>query len=154
MIYTSSFQTVKATEKVTAINPTPTPTTKPTATTPTSLAATPATPNDGMNMTLAQVLTTLRDSPHPEYRDWAAENLATVDGWTSPDVVQALANAARTDRVASVRATCVRSLGRMHCGTQVAMSAVQSAKNDPDPRVRKEAALALQLVSGVEARGP
>jgi len=32
----------------------------------------------------------------------------------------------------------------------VAMNAVQSAKNDPDPRVRKEAALALQLVGGVE----
>jgi len=111
-------------------------------------AAQPAAPgNNGLNMTLGQVVKTLGESPHPEYRVWAADNLATVDGWTNPDVVQALARAARTDQTPAVRAACVRTLGRMRCATMPVMSAVQGAKADPDPRVRQEADQALQLIS-------
>jgi hypothetical protein len=103
--------------------------------------------NNGLNMTLGEVVKTLSESPHPEYRVWAADNLATVDGWTNPEVVQALARAARTDQTPSVRAACVRTLGRMRCATMPVLSAIQSAKGDPDPRVRQEADQALQLVS-------
>jgi hypothetical protein len=106
--------------------------------------------DNGMNMTLPQVVRTLRESPYPEYRDWAAQNLSSVDGWTNPDVVQALASTARSDRIATVRAACVRSLGKMRCGSMVAMNAVQAAKADPDTRVRQEAETALQLMGTVD----
>ena len=113
------------------------------------MAAVPSYSN-GMNMTIEQVVGVLHESPYPEYRDWAAENLATVDGWTNPSVVVALASAARMDHSATVRATCVRSLGRMRCSTMQVLTAVQSAKGDPDIHVRQEAELALQLIGGVE----
>jgi hypothetical protein len=107
--------------------------------------------NTGMNMTMEQVVSVLRESPYPEYRGWAAENLATVDGWNNPAVVTALATAARTDYSATVRANCVRSLGRMRYSTREVLTAVQSAKSDPDLHVRQEADLALQLIGGVES---
>jgi hypothetical protein len=104
-------------------------------------------PNNGMNMTMPEVVTMLRDSSHAEYREWAATNLATVDGWTNPDVVKALAQAARTDQNPTVRAACVRTLGKMRCATLPVMSAVQAAKGDSDLKVRQEADKALQLIT-------
>jgi hypothetical protein len=116
--------------------------------------ATPtATRDNGMSMTMAQVVQTLRQSPYPEYRDWAAQNLATVDGWSNPDVVQALATAARSDQSPLVRASSVRALGKMRCNTMVVMNTVQSAKTDADSRVRHEAETALQHLSGVDTTG-
>ena len=109
--------------------------------------------DNGMNMTLAQVVQTLRTSPYHEYRAWAAENLCSVDGWTNPDVVQALATAARSDKTPTVRAECVEALGKMRCGTMVVLNTMQAAKADPDRRVRKEAELALQLITGVDTAG-
>lgn len=113
-------------------------------------AAAANTRDSGMNMTMAQVVQTLRQSPYPEYRDWAADNLSTVDGLAHPEVVQALVSGARSDQVPTVRAACVRALGKMRCGTMVVMNTMQAAKTDPDSRVRHEADTALQLLSGVD----
>ena len=104
-------------------------------------------------MTLSQVVQTLRTSPYHEYREWAAQNLCTVDGWSNPDVVQALATAARSDQTPTVRAECVKTLGKIRCGTMVVLNTMQAAKVDPDSRVRKEAEKALQLITGVDTAG-
>jgi hypothetical protein len=109
--------------------------------------------DSGMNMSMADVVQTLRQSPYPEYRDWAADNLATVDGVAHPDVVQALVSGARSDQSPTVRASCVRALGKMRCSSMVVMSTMQAAKTDPDSRVRHEADVALQLLTGVDPAG-
>jgi hypothetical protein len=92
---------------------------------------------------LPQVLTTLKDSLYPSQREWAAERLSGLDWHTNPQVVQALAQAARGDPAATVRAACVHALAQMKVSTVEVVAVVQGLKDDHDLRVRQEADEAL-----------
>jgi hypothetical protein len=91
-----------------------------------------------------QIMNVLQNGPSAQQRIWAATALSTCDGWTNPDVMQALVKAARTDTDPAVRAACVRCIGRMNVCTLPVMTAVQEMKADRDPTVRAEADLALR----------
>jgi hypothetical protein len=98
---------------------------------------------------VAQLLAVLRDSLYPSQREWAAETLAGQRGVQSqPQVVQGLLNAAKDDPAPSVRAGCVRAIAQLQVNTVPAVALVQSLKNDPDPRVRREAEQALPALTG------
>jgi len=84
-----------------------------------------------------QLMLTLRDAMYPSHREWAAEAMASTTDWRSnPQVVDALVLAAREDPAATVRASCVRCLGRMNVNTTAAVATIQGLKADTDPRVR------------------
>jgi hypothetical protein len=102
-----------------------------------------AQPADTIQSHVAQMLTTLRDSIYPSQRELAADDLAVCNWKTQPQVVQALMATASKDPAATVRAGCVRSLTKMGAATAPVIAAVQSLKNDPDPRVRIAAEEAL-----------
>jgi hypothetical protein len=93
------------------------------------------------------LLGTLRDSIYPSHREWAVNNLATLDGKSNPQVVQALLSAAREDPAASVRASCVRGLARMKVTSAPALAVMQALKGDADPRVRMEVDRALTTLA-------
>lgn len=92
---------------------------------------------------LAQTFRTLRESPYPAQREWAATNLATFDWRANPHIVAALVESARHDPAATVRASCVYSLGRMNVASEPVLATLQTLRNDGDPRVRQEAEQAL-----------
>jgi len=93
---------------------------------------------------VGQLLLTMRDSVYPSYREWAAEALtASGNNHHNPQVVDALVAAAKDDPAASVRATCIRCLAKMHVNTAPAVTTIQGLKADPDPRVRSAAEQAL-----------
>jgi hypothetical protein len=93
---------------------------------------------------VGQLLLTMRDSVYPSYREWAAEALtASGNNQHNPQVVEALVAAAKDDPAATVRATCLRCLVKMHVNTAPAVTTIQGLKSDPDPRVRSAAEQAL-----------
>ncbi|MBI1916017.1 MAG: HEAT repeat domain-containing protein [Planctomycetes bacterium] len=92
---------------------------------------------------VAQMLQMLRDSDFPSQREWAAEQLAGLNGRSNPEVVQCLVTAAKMDPAPMVRVCCVRSLMKMQANTVPVVTAVQELKNDADPRVRDAVAQAL-----------
>jgi hypothetical protein len=106
-----------------------------------SPAAAPSTPDN-----IRRMESGLRDSLYPSQREWAAENLATVDWRMHPQVVQTLLTAAKEDPAATVRATCVRSLANMKANTAPVITMVRSLTSDTDPRVRKEAERAVSVL--------
>jgi hypothetical protein len=91
----------------------------------------------------AQMMLTLKDALYPSHREWAAEGLGTVDWRTNPQVVDALLLAAREDPAATVRAGCVRTLGKMNANTTTVVSTLQGLRSDADPRVRQDVDQAL-----------
>jgi hypothetical protein len=93
------------------------------------------------------LLHVLRDSIYPSQREWAADQLAECDWKLNTPVVDAMVTAAREDPAATVRAGCVRCLGRMHANTVPVVMAVQSLKADADPRVRTEVQEALATLA-------
>ena len=93
---------------------------------------------------VAGAIGVLRDSIHPEERARAAEALGACDGWASPNVVQALIEAARSDAEPPVRAACLRSLSRMNVRTLPVATVAQALRTDPDPHVRTEAEQVLK----------
>jgi hypothetical protein len=98
-----------------------------------------------------QMLTVLRDSLYPSQREWAADQLASGDWRSRPEVVEALATAARQDPAPMVRAGCVRALAQIQVNTVPVRTAVQALKDDPDPRVRQEAEQALGALQAAPA---
>ena len=98
-------------------------------------------------------ISALRDSIYPEEREKAAEALGAFDGWSNPNAVQALIEAARSDAAPTVRAASLHSLTRMNIHSAPVASVAQALKTDPDPRVRIEAAQALQQNSGAASVG-
>jgi hypothetical protein len=85
----------------------------------------------------------LRESLYPSQREWAADRLASLDWKAHPQVVLALATAARLDPAASVRAGCIRSLAKMEANSLPAIAALEAAKADSEPTVRAAAEQAL-----------
>src|SRR5262249_42568518 len=101
----------------------------------------------------AQVwMTTLRESLYPAQREWAAQNMASLDPATHPQVGQALLLSARQDPAATVRAGCVNCLARMKvCNAQV-IADLTALKADGDSRVRQEVEQALVRLTPGQAR--
>jgi hypothetical protein len=96
-----------------------------------------------------QLLAVLRDSLYPSQREMAVESLAGQRGaQAQPQIVQALLSAAKNDMAATVRASCVRAIAQLQINTVPAVTVVQSLKNDPDPRVRREVEQALPALTG------
>lgn len=95
-------------------------------------------------VTLNQLLAVLRKAPAVEQREWAANNLATVNWHENPGVSDALLKTARDDAAANVRLASVRSLMKMGVCTPSAMAVFQALKYDADSRVRLEAEAALK----------
>jgi len=98
------------------------------------------------------MLSALNNSLYPDQREHAASQLASVDGKSHPQAVQALVTAARKDSAPTVRANCVRALAKMQVNTPAVVDALQALRNDSDPRVRNEANIALALLAG--SNGP
>jgi hypothetical protein len=92
---------------------------------------------------LPQLLAMMQDSLYPSQREWAAENLATYDWRTHPEIVQALVTSAGKDPAVTMRTCCVRTLAKMNINTMPVITALQGLKSDGDPRVRQAAEDAL-----------
>ena len=88
---------------------------------------------------VGQLTTLLRDSVYPSQREWAAETLASMDWRRQPQIVDALVAAAKQDPAPTVRAECVRFLGRMQANAPAAAEAVKALRTDSDDRVRQAA---------------
>jgi hypothetical protein len=87
--------------------------------------------------TVLQAPRVLRESAYPDQREWAAD-------WRAhPEVIDALATAARKDSAATVRVWCVRALARLNANTMTVMTALHELQGDRDPRVRNEVGQAL-----------
>jgi hypothetical protein len=101
-------------------------------------------------MSIPELVAMLRSSAYPDQREWAVQNLGTLDGQTNPEVVQVVLTAAVLDPAPMVRAACIRSLVSMNVNTWPVLTTVQALKNDSDPRVKQEADVALlHLVPGL-----
>ncbi|MGE3807987.1 MAG: hypothetical protein AB7K24_25275 [Gemmataceae bacterium] len=87
---------------------------------------------------LQQLMLVLRNSLWPRHREWAADELAKIDWRAQPIVAEAIVNAAQHDPAPTVRATCVRSLGKMKCNTVAVVQALQAMKVKEDPVVAME----------------
>jgi hypothetical protein len=102
-----------------------------------------------------QLLAVLRDSLYPSQREWAADSLAAQRGSHSqPQVVAGLLSAAKEDPAPTVRAGCVRAIAQLKINTLPAVAVVQSLKNDPDARVRREVEQALPVLTAVQPLAP
>jgi hypothetical protein len=102
----------------------------------------------------AQAVMALRDAVDPAQREHAAEALGGCDGWSNPQVVQALVEAARSDSAPLVRVACLRSLARLNVRTLPVATVAQTLKSDSDPRVRREAEEALRRLGAEGAVRP
>jgi hypothetical protein len=100
------------------------------------------------------LLNQLRDSMLPSQREWAAEKLTELEWRKSPQVVDALVQAAKDDPAASVRAGCIHCLARMSAATPPVIAVIQSLKTDADPRVQHEATEALARLAPGQAPAP
>jgi hypothetical protein len=97
---------------------------------------------------LPQLSSILHDSLYPSQREWAAESLASMDWRREPRIVDLLIERANQDPAPTVRAECVRSLGRMNANTAAAVAAVKGLQSDSDDRVRQEAVEAYEAMTG------
>jgi hypothetical protein len=92
---------------------------------------------------VAQLVKVLHESAYPAQREWAANTLATYDYRVHPDIVLVLLEIAQHDPAATVRASCVYSLGRMKAASEPVISTLYTLRNDGDARVRQEVEQAL-----------
>jgi hypothetical protein len=97
---------------------------------------------------LSQLAVVMHESLYPSQREWAAERLASMDWRRQPQVLDLLMERAKQDAAPTVRAECVRSLGRMKSDAPGVVEAVKSLRSDADPRVRQEADEALANLTG------
>lgn len=95
----------------------------------------------------APALQTLRDAVLPSEREMAVDRLRRCDWKRQPEVVEGLTQAAKSDPAATVRAACVRALGRMNVNTMPVFTVLTELKDDSDLRVRQEVDLALAAMT-------
>ncbi len=88
---------------------------------------------------LTQLSSILRDSLYPSQREWAAESLASMDWRRQPRIVDLLVERAKQDPAPTVRAECVRSLGRIKADTPAAVEVIKALRSDSDDRVHQAA---------------
>ncbi len=113
----------------------------------TQLGSTSSTAAQSVPENIRQMQVGLRDSLYPSQREWAAENMATVDWRLHPQVIQFLTTAAKEDPAATVRATCLRCLAKMKANTAPVITVVRGLRIDSDPRVRQEAERAMAVLA-------
>jgi len=111
-------------------------------------AVVPAGYRPGNPYDLTPMVAVLRESLYPSQREEAAEQLGAMDWRRQPEVVDILVERAREDPAPTVRAECVRSLGRMKANTLPAVEAVKFLQSDEDVRVRHEAEDAYAVLTG------
>ncbi len=92
---------------------------------------------------LFQLSVVMRESLYPSQREWAADRLASIDWRRQPQALDVLIERAKQDAAPSVRAECLRSLGRMKCDAPSVVEAVKSCQSDADQHVRQTADDAL-----------
>jgi len=121
------------------------------ATAPATAAAAPVTQAAYQQVTsseLSQLSVVMRESLYPSQREWAAERLASLDWRRQPQVLDLLMERAKEDPAPTVRAECVRSLGRLKSDAPTVVEAVKSFRSDADPRVRQAADEAFANLAG------
>lgn len=97
-----------------------------------------------------QLMLVLRTSSYPFQREWAVNELSTVDWRGNPEVVQCLLNCAQKDSAATVRVSCVKALVKMKVDSLPVQMTLQALKADTDPRVQREATAALSQMHTIE----
>src|SRR5205814_3845653 len=80
---------------------------------------------------------------YASHREWAADQLGSVDTRTNPQTVNALVQAAAEDPSAAVRATAVHSLARLNANQLAVVRLLQGLRSDTDPMVHSEVEKAL-----------
>jgi hypothetical protein len=98
--------------------------------------------------TVAQHVTMLQGSPYPAQREWAANNLTTLDWHKCPEILPAMLLAAQHDPAATVRAACIYNVSRKGIALPVVLATFEMLKNDADPRVRHQAIQACSHLRG------
>ncbi|MBI3410570.1 MAG: HEAT repeat domain-containing protein [Planctomycetes bacterium] len=93
---------------------------------------------------LAHYFQVLKESPYPAQREWAANNLSTIDVRQHPEVVAILLDCAKQDPAATVRAGCVYNLSRLGVANEPIVNTLNMLRQDSDARVRQEVDQALQ----------
>jgi hypothetical protein len=100
-------------------------------------------PTNGMPQYVRDLIFTVRNGTACEEGLAAAFSLANSDWRAHPDVVLALATAAKTNPMLPVRVTAIRCLGAIRVNTTMVRTTLQGLKNDTEPSVRSEAERAL-----------
>jgi hypothetical protein len=95
-----------------------------------------------------QMVGVLRGSLFPSQREWSVNYLASLDWRANPQVLAAVASAARDDPAPTVRAACARCLSRMNATSDLVSGTLQAMRRDADPAVRQAAEEALAANSG------
>ncbi len=115
---------------------------------PPAQAVVPVGYRPGSPYDLSPLVAVLRESLYPSQREEAAEQLGAMDWRRQPEVVDILVERARDDPAPTVRAECVRSLGRLKANTLPAVETVKFLQADEDVRVRHEADDAYATLTG------
>jgi hypothetical protein len=145
---TISYVTAPAPAPSVAAAPAPTPSNY--ATKPRTATVTPSAPAAAENewLTVPKLLSVLKESQTVAQREWAAECLAGADCSAHPEVISAVASVAKADHSAIVRIACIHTLDKVHARGPEVIKALTALKNDPDPKVQKEAAQAMSHLTG------
>ena len=86
----------------------------------------------------------LKDAVDPTEREMAAMTLTLSDARNSPEVIDALVTAAKSDQAASVRVCLVRCLYRLAAESPQVVPVIQQLQADPADDVSRTAQLAMQ----------
>jgi hypothetical protein len=100
-----------------------------------------------------QLIRVMRENPYPAQREWAAQSLTSFDWRNNPQIISALVQSATQDPAASVRAGCVYCLGRMGAAVDPVFAALQTMRNDIDPRVRTEVEQTMTRLGQMSPQG-
>lgn len=106
-----------------------------------------------VNDEVLQMIAVLKTSSYPSQREWAVNNLATLDPRGNPQVVPLLLAVASQDPAPTVRSACVYGLARLRVNDPQVVAALQQLKADTDPRVRVEAEQALARLNPGQVGG-
>jgi hypothetical protein len=103
-----------------------------------------------------QLIVTVKTDQDEHHRADAAHELRDYDFAKFPEIVQVLADVARSDNSASVRAEAVQTLGKLRPISQDAGWAIEDATKDPSIRVRLQARTSLMSyrMSGYHSERP
>jgi HEAT repeat protein len=100
-----------------------------------------------------QLIAVSKESPYPSQREWALLALTGMNPQKHPQIVNFLADLARNDPAASVRAGSVRCLAQLGVPTNEVVATLFALRNDSDANVRQEVAQALARMNGEQNPG-
>ncbi len=108
-------------------------------------------PSNSLPQYVRELIFTVKNGTSCEEGLAAAFSLANSDWRTNPEVVLALATAAKTNPMLPVRVTAIRCLAGLHIDNAMVRTTLQGLRNDTEPCVRSEAERALNTLV---VRGP